>query len=262
VTRRGAGQAEFAPLDTGDTAAIARQRGACDCAPRGDCFPDRTESRQIGRDSRQPLSNRCHAHDGACTMRESLPMRARARRRNVSGSRALDVASAGYAAGSRPIDREAARPSRGAGPTAAASRARAGSDAAVTRRSSGTDLNNDIPTMAIRSTYLILPAVAMLFSGCAMLSSSQESKLTCHIPRAVYPDTAKPLTRPATVLVRALMTASGEAQNVTVTTSSRNAAADRAAVEAMARATCTQTGAAANPFLLTQPFVFEPQRGQ
>ncbi|WP_230623154.1 TonB family protein [Burkholderia multivorans] len=117
-------------------------------------------------------------------------------------------------------------------------------------------------TMAIRSTYLILPAVAMLFSGCAMLSSSQESKLTCHIPRAVYPDTAKPLTRPATVLVRALMTASGEAQNVTVTTSSRNAAADRAAVEAMARATCTQTGAAANPFLLTQPFVFEPQRGQ
>ncbi|PRF52884.1 energy transducer TonB [Burkholderia multivorans] len=116
--------------------------------------------------------------------------------------------------------------------------------------------------MAIRSTYLILPAVAMLFSGCAMLSSSQESKLTCHIPRAVYPDTAKPLTRPATVLVRALMTASGEAQNVTVTTSSRNAAADRAAVEAMARATCTQTGVAANPFLLTQPFVFEPQRGQ
>ena len=113
--------------------------------------------------------------------------------------------------------------------------------------------------MAIRSTYLILPAVAMLFSGCAMLSSSQESKLTCHIPRAVYPDTAKPLA--ATVLVRALMTTSGEAQNVTVTTSSRNAAADRAAV-AMTHATCVQTGATANPFLLTQPFVFEPQRGQ
>ncbi|KVE01993.1 TonB family protein [Burkholderia anthina] len=116
--------------------------------------------------------------------------------------------------------------------------------------------------MAIRSTYLILPAVAMLFSGCAMLTSSQESKLTCHIPRAVYPDTAKPLTRQATVLVRALMTTSGEAQNVTVTTSSRNAAADRAAVEAMTHASCTQTGATANPFLLTQPFVFEPSRGQ
>ncbi|AOJ38953.1 energy transducer TonB [Burkholderia lata] len=116
--------------------------------------------------------------------------------------------------------------------------------------------------MAIRSTYLILPAVAMLFSDCAMLSSSQESKLTCHIPRAVYPDTAKPLTRPATVLVRALMTTSGEAQNVTVTTSSRNAAADRAAVDAMTHASCVQTGATANPFLLTQPFVFEPQRGQ
>jgi len=113
-------------------------------------------------------------------------------------------------------------------------------------------------TMAIRSTYLILPAVAMLFSGCAMLSSSQESKLTCHIPRAVYPDTAKPLTRPATVLVRALMTTSGEAQNVTVTTSSRNAAADRAAVAALTPAPGTQTGATANPFLLTQPFVFEP----
>ncbi|TPQ33271.1 energy transducer TonB, partial [Burkholderia ubonensis] len=77
--------------------------------------------------------------------------------------------------------------------------------------------------MALRSTLLILPAVAVLFSGCAMLSSSQESKLTCHIPRAVYPDNAKPLTRRVTVLVRALMTTSGEAQNVTVTTSSRNA---------------------------------------
>ena len=117
-------------------------------------------------------------------------------------------------------------------------------------------------TMAIRSTYLILPAVAMLFSGCAMLSSSQESKLTCHIPRAVYPDSAKPLTRPVTVLVRALMTTAGEAQNVTVTTSSRNAAADRAAVDAMTHATCAQTGATANPFLLTQPFVFEPRRGE
>ncbi|WP_175775813.1 TonB family protein [Burkholderia anthina] len=113
--------------------------------------------------------------------------------------------------------------------------------------------------MALRSTYLILPAVAVLFSGCAMLSSSQESKLTCHIPRAVYPDTAKPLTRQVTVLVRALMTTSGEAQNVTVTTSSRNAAADRAAVDAMTHATCVQTGATANPFLLTQPFVFEPK---
>ncbi len=76
--RHGAGQAEFAPLDTGDTAAIVRQRGTRDCAPRGDCFPDRTESRQIGRDSRQPLSNRCHAHDGACTMREK-PSDARSR---------------------------------------------------------------------------------------------------------------------------------------------------------------------------------------
>jgi len=117
-------------------------------------------------------------------------------------------------------------------------------------------------TMAIRSTYLILPAVAMLFSGCAMLPSSQDSKLTCHIPRAVYPDTAKPLTRPVTVLVRAMMTTSGEAQNVTVTTSSRNAAADRAAVDAMTHATCAQTGATANPFLLTQPFVFEPRRAE
>ncbi|MGU7772281.1 TonB family protein [Burkholderia sp. MR1-5-21] len=116
--------------------------------------------------------------------------------------------------------------------------------------------------MAIRPTYLILPVVAALFSGCAMLSSSQESSLTCHIPRATYPDTAKPLTRRATVLVRAMMTTSGEAQNVTVTTSSRNAAADRAAIDAMSRATCTQTGAAANPFLLTQPFVFEPGRGE
>ncbi len=117
-------------------------------------------------------------------------------------------------------------------------------------------------TMTIRSTYLILPAVALLFSGCAMMSSSQDSKLTCHIPRAVYPDSAKPLTRPVTVLVRALMTTSGEAQNVTITTSSRNTAADRAAVEAMTHATCTQTGATANPFLLTQPFVFEPRRGE
>ncbi|MBR8300908.1 TonB family protein [Burkholderia dolosa] len=116
--------------------------------------------------------------------------------------------------------------------------------------------------MAIRSTCLILSAVALLFSGCAMLPSSQESRLTCRIPRAVYPDTAKPLTRPATVLVRALMTASGEAQNVTVTTSSRNPVADRAAVDAMTHATCTQTGATANPFLLTQPFVFEPRRGE
>jgi protein TonB len=115
-------------------------------------------------------------------------------------------------------------------------------------------------TMALRSTFLILPAVAVLFSGCAMLSSSQESKLTCHIPRAVYPDNAKPLTRRVTVLVRALMTTSGEAQNVTVTTSSRNAAADRAAVDAMTHASCAQTGATANPFLLTQPFVFEPRR--
>ncbi len=129
----------------GRTAAIARERSTRDSAPRGDCFPDRTESRQIGRDSRQPLSNRCHAHDGACTMRESLPMRARARRRNVSGSRAPDVASAGYAAGSRPIIREAARPS--------ACGERAGSDAAVTRRSSGTDLNNDIrPWLFARPT--------------------------------------------------------------------------------------------------------------
>ncbi|WHU92659.1 TonB family protein [Burkholderia vietnamiensis] len=117
-------------------------------------------------------------------------------------------------------------------------------------------------TMALRSTFLILPAVAVLFSGCAMLSSSQESKLTCHIPRAVYPDNAKPLTRRVTVLVRALMTTSGEAQNVTVTTSSRNAAADRAAVDAMTHASCAQTGATANPFLLTQPFVFEPRRGE
>ncbi|WP_321799234.1 TonB family protein [Burkholderia sp. BCC1988] len=117
-------------------------------------------------------------------------------------------------------------------------------------------------TMALRSTILILPAVAVLLSGCAMLSSSQESKLTCRIPRAVYPDGAKPLTRPVTVLVRALMTTSGEAQNVTVTTSSRNAAADRAAVDAMTHATCAQTGATANPFLLTQPFVFEPRRGE
>ncbi|MGU7781590.1 TonB family protein [Burkholderia sp. PU8-34] len=116
--------------------------------------------------------------------------------------------------------------------------------------------------MAIRSTYLILPAVAALFAGCAMLSSSQESSLTCRIPRAVYPNTAKPLTRPATVLVRALMTTSGDAQNVTVTTSSRNAVADRAAIDAMSRATCTQTGTAANPLLLTQPFVFEPRRSQ
>ena len=66
----------------------------------------------------------------------------------------------------------------------------------------------------------------------------------------------------ATVLVRALMTTSGEAQNVTVTTSSRNAAADRAAVEAMTHASCVQTGATANPFLLTQPFVFEPRRAE
>lgn len=136
---------------------FVRQRGTRDCAPRGDCFPDRTESRQIGHDSRQPLSNRCHARDGACTMRESLPMRARARRCNVSGSRAPDVASAGCAAGSRPIVREAARPSRGAGPTAAAQPSacgkRAGSDAAVTRRSSGTDLNNDIrPWLFARPT--------------------------------------------------------------------------------------------------------------
>ncbi|AOI58412.1 energy transducer TonB [Burkholderia territorii] len=116
--------------------------------------------------------------------------------------------------------------------------------------------------MTLRSTILILPAVAVLSSGCAMLSSSQESKLTCHIPRAVYPETAKPLTRSVTVLVRALMTTSGEAQNVTVTTSSRNAAADRAAVDAMTHATCAQTGATANPFLLTQPFVFEPRRGE
>ncbi|NIF45071.1 TonB family protein [Burkholderia sp. Tr-862] len=116
--------------------------------------------------------------------------------------------------------------------------------------------------MALRSTLLILPSVAVLFSGCAMLSSSQESKLTCHIPRAVYPDSAKPLTRPVTVLVRALMTTSGEAQNVTVTTSSRNAVADRAAVDAMTHATCAQTGATANPFLLTQPFVFEPRGAQ
>ncbi|WP_374692734.1 TonB family protein [Burkholderia sp. SCN-KJ] len=76
------------------------------------------------------------------------------------------------------------------------------------------------------------------------------------------PDGAKPLTRPVTVLVRALMTTSGEAQNVTVTTSSRNAAADRAAVDAMTHASCAQTGATANPFLLTQPFVFEPRRGE
>ncbi|KGC03940.1 MULTISPECIES: TonB family protein [Burkholderia] len=116
--------------------------------------------------------------------------------------------------------------------------------------------------MLIRTSYLYPAVSAVLLSGCAMLSSSQESKLTCHIPRAVYPDSAKPLTRPITVLVRALMTTSGEAQNVTVTTSSRNAAADRAAVDAMTHATCAQTGATANPFLLTQPFVFEPRRGE
>ncbi|MBN3818695.1 TonB family protein [Paraburkholderia sp. Se-20369] len=114
--------------------------------------------------------------------------------------------------------------------------------------------------MATCPTYLALPVVAALLAGCAM-SSRQDSKLTCSIPRAVYPETAKPLTRPATVLVRALMTTSGVAENVTVTTSSRNAAADRAAADAMSRASCTQTGPAANPFTLTQPFVFEPRRG-
>ncbi|TCW82065.1 energy transducer TonB [Burkholderia sp. SRS-46] len=114
--------------------------------------------------------------------------------------------------------------------------------------------------MATCPTYLALPVVAALLAGCTM-SSRQDSKLTCSIPRAVYPETAKPLTRPATVLVRALMTTSGVAENVTVTTSSRNAAADRAAADAMSRASCTQTGPAANPFTLTQPFVFEPRRG-
>lgn len=129
--------------------------------------------------------------------------------------------------------------------------------AAGSSRSNATDSNSN---MATCPTYLALPVVAVLLAGCAV-SSQQDSKLTCRIPRAVYPETAKPLTRPATVLVRALMTTSGVAENVTITTSSRNAAADRAAAEAMSRATCTQTGPAANPFTLTQPFVFEPRRG-
>jgi protein TonB len=115
--------------------------------------------------------------------------------------------------------------------------------------------------MAIRSTYLILPAVAALLAGCAT-SSLQENKLSCRIPPAVYPASAKPLERPVTVLVRALMTASGDAQNVAITTGSRNAAADKAAVDAMSRATCTQSAAKPSPFTLTQPFVFEPRRGE
>ncbi len=106
----------------------------------------------------------------------------------------------------------------------------------------------------------VLPLVAAQLAGCAMFVP-HENTLSCKIPVAIYPDTARPLERQTTVLVRALITAAGTPENVTITTSSRNAAADRAAVEAMSHASCTQQaayGGAPSPFTLTQPFVFEP----
>ncbi len=111
---------------------------------------------------------------------------------------------------------------------------------------------------------LAVPLVALQLAGCAMFLP-HDNTLSCTIPVAVYPDDARPIDREVTVLVRALITASGEPENVTITTSSRNAAADRAAVAAMSRARCTQKaayGGKPSPFTLTQPFVFEPGVGQ
>ncbi|WP_186021356.1 TonB family protein [Burkholderia gladioli] len=111
---------------------------------------------------------------------------------------------------------------------------------------------------------LAVPLVALQLAGCAMLLP-HDNTLSCTIPVAVYPDDARPIDREVTVLVRALITASGEPENVTITTSSRNAAADRAAVAAMSHARCTQKaayGGKPSPFTLTQPFVFEPGVGQ
>ncbi|AOK47967.1 energy transducer TonB [Burkholderia sp. MSMB617WGS] len=115
--------------------------------------------------------------------------------------------------------------------------------------------------MKTKTTYLTLPLAASLLAGCAALAPRDAAKLECTMPVAVYPDSAKPLERRATVLVRAMITASGNAENVAVTTSSRNAAADRAAVDAMSKVECTQTparGGERYPFTLTRPFVFEP----
>ncbi|KVE35423.1 TonB family protein [Burkholderia sp. BDU5] len=115
--------------------------------------------------------------------------------------------------------------------------------------------------MKAYSTYLTLPLAASLLAGCAAFAPRDSAKLECTMPVAVYPDGAKPLERRATVLVRAMITVSGDAENVTVTTSSRNAAADRAAAEAMSKLACSQTparGGEPYPFTLTRPFVFEP----
>ncbi|ACR30052.1 TonB family protein [Burkholderia glumae] len=105
-----------------------------------------------------------------------------------------------------------------------------------------------------------LPLLAAQLAGCATFQS-HDNTLSCSIPVAVYPSDARALDRPLTVLVRALINTAGEPENVTITTSSRNAAADRAAVAAMSRAHCTQHAAGSGrpaPFTLTQPFVFEP----
>ncbi|CRY12614.1 TonB family protein [Burkholderia pseudomallei] len=116
--------------------------------------------------------------------------------------------------------------------------------------------------MKTYSTYLALPLAASLLAGCAAFAPRDAAKLECTMPVAAYPENAKPLERRATVLVRAMITASSNAENVTVTTSSRNAAADRAAVDAMSRIACSQTparGGEPYPFTLTRPFVFEPR---
>ncbi|GAB7539442.1 TonB family protein [Burkholderia sp. 3C] len=115
--------------------------------------------------------------------------------------------------------------------------------------------------MIRHAKYFALPLVAAQLAGCAMFLP-HENTLSCKIPVAIYPDDARPLDRQVTVLVRALITAAGEPENVTITTSSRNPAADRAAVAAMSHAHCTQQGAygaTPSPFTLTQPFVFEPK---
>ncbi|AJK47613.1 TonB family protein [Burkholderia plantarii] len=114
--------------------------------------------------------------------------------------------------------------------------------------------------MIRHAKHFALPLVLAQLAGCATFQS-HDNTLSCSIPVAAYPSDARPLDRQLTVLVRALISAEGEPGNVTVTTSSRNAAADRAAVAAMSRAHCTQhaaDGSRPAPFTLTQPFVFEP----